>query len=89
MGNPPPLSVDPEQLSTAGGQLLDSAAQLPPAPAPFKPFGKDPLSAAIISQIPAIDDPVMPIPSWPIRVDCKRWVGPRGIRALLPCSPAR
>ena len=59
MGNPPPLSVDPEQLGMAGGQLLSSAAQLPAAPAPFKPMGNDPLSLAIIGQIPAIDDPVI------------------------------
>ncbi|CAA0124406.1 ESX-1 secretion-associated protein EspJ [Mycolicibacterium vanbaalenii] len=59
MSNPPPLSVDPEQLGTAGGELLTSAGQLPAAPAPFMPVGKDPLSAAIISQIPHIEEPVM------------------------------
>ncbi|WP_370332568.1 hypothetical protein [Mycolicibacterium hippocampi] len=59
MGNPPPLSVDPEQLGTAGGELLTSAAQLPSAPPPFAPVGADPLSAAIIGQIPEIEGPVM------------------------------
>ena len=59
MGNPPPLSVDPEQLGMAGGQLLSSAAQLPAAPAPFVPVGADPLSVAIIGQIPEIDGPVI------------------------------
>lgn len=59
MGNPPPLSVDPEQLRLAGGELLASAGQLPAAPAPFTPpIGKDPLSAAISAQIPAIEEPV-------------------------------
>jgi hypothetical protein len=59
MGNPPPLSVDPEQLGAAGGELLSSAAQLPTAPSPFMPVGTDPLSMAIIGQIPAIEGPVM------------------------------
>ncbi|GAB3220340.1 hypothetical protein [Mycolicibacterium hippocampi] len=59
MGNPPPLSVDPEQLGTAGGELLTSAAQLPSAPPPFAPVGADPLSAAIIGQIPEVEGPVM------------------------------
>lgn len=58
MGNPPPLSVDPEQLGLAGGQLLSSAAQLPTAPPPFMPVGTDPLSVAIIGQIPAVETPV-------------------------------
>ncbi|MDZ4265719.1 MAG: hypothetical protein U1D00_08500 [Mycobacterium sp.] len=58
MSNPPPLSVDPEQLGLAGGQLLSSANQLPPAPPPFLPVGSDPLSAAIIGQIPAVETPV-------------------------------
>ncbi|QZT62970.1 hypothetical protein [Mycolicibacterium austroafricanum] len=57
-GGTPPLSVDPEELSAAGGALLDSAAELPPAPAPFNPGGKDPLSAAITAQIPAVEVPI-------------------------------
>jgi hypothetical protein len=59
MTNPAPLSVDPEQLGLAGGQLLTSAAQLPTAPAPFMPVGTDPLSVAIIGQIPMVDGPPM------------------------------
>ncbi len=59
MTNPAPLSVDPEQLGLAGGQLLTSAAQLPTAPAPFMPVGTDPLSVAIIGQIPVVDGPPM------------------------------
>ena len=59
MTNPAPLSVDPEQLGLAGGQLLASAAQLPTAPAPFMPVGTDPLSVAIIGQIPVVDGPPM------------------------------
>ena len=59
MTNPAPLSVDPEQLGLAGDQLLTSAAQLPTAPAPFLPVGSDPLSVAIIEQIPAVDGPPM------------------------------
>ncbi|AFM14902.1 hypothetical protein Mycch_0074 [Mycolicibacterium chubuense NBB4] len=59
MGNPPPLSVDPEQLEAAGGELLSSAAGLPSAPAPFMPVGTDPLSTAIIGQIPVVEGPVM------------------------------
>ena len=59
MTNPAPLSVDPEQLGLAGDQLLTSAAQLPTAPAPFLPVGSDPLSVAIIEQIPAVDGPAM------------------------------
>ncbi|MGB3232173.1 MAG: hypothetical protein WA944_10875 [Mycobacterium sp.] len=38
---------------------MTSAAQLPPAPPPFAPAGADPLSTAIISQIPNIEGPVM------------------------------
>ena len=59
MTNPAPLSVDPEQLAAAGGELLQSAADLPLAPAPFMPVGTDPLSMAIIGQIPAVEGPVM------------------------------
>jgi len=59
MTNPSPLSVDPEQLGLAGAQLLTSAAQLPTAPAPFVPVGADPLSVAIIGQIPMVDGPPM------------------------------
>ena len=58
-GTPPPLSVDPEQLSAAGGALHSSAEELPEAPAPFMPVGTDPLSVAIIGQIPAVETPVM------------------------------
>jgi hypothetical protein len=58
-GTPPPLSVDPEQLSAAGGALESAAANLPEAPAPFLPVGADPLSTAIIGQIPAVETPVM------------------------------
>lgn len=59
MSNPPPLSVDPEQLGMAGGQLLSSAEQLPTAPPPFVlPVGRDPLSMAIHGQIPAVETPV-------------------------------
>ena len=58
MGNPPPLSVDPEQLAAAGGELKYSAGQLPAAPAPFDVVGSDPLSTAIKSQIPAIEQPI-------------------------------
>ncbi|WNG87836.1 hypothetical protein C6A87_000650 [Mycobacterium sp. ITM-2016-00317] len=58
-GTPPPLSVDPEALSAAGNALSSSAEQLPEAPDPFMPVGADPLSAAIIGQIPAIETPIM------------------------------
>lgn len=54
----PPLSVDPEQLSAAGGALQSAAADLPPVPPPFMPTGTDPLSAAIIGQIPAVEGPI-------------------------------
>ena len=57
-GGTPPLSVDPEELSAAGGALLSSAGELPEAPAPFSPAGEDPLSAAIIGQIPAVEAPI-------------------------------
>jgi len=57
-GGTPPLSVDPEELSAAGGALLESARELPQAPAPFNPVGNDPLSAAIIGQIPAVEAPI-------------------------------
>ena len=57
-GNPIPLKVDPEQLSAAGGAMLSSAEQLPQAPAPFAPVGTDPLSVAIIGQIPAVETPI-------------------------------
>ena len=53
MGNPPPLSVDPEQLAAAGNELKYSASQLPAAPAPFGVVGSDPLTQAIDLQIPA------------------------------------
>lgn len=59
MGNPPPLSVDPEQLRAAGHSLVASAADLPAAPVPFTPAGSDPLSLAIIGQIPEVDGPIM------------------------------
>ncbi len=59
MTNPAPLSVDPDQLAAAGGELASAAADLPPAPPPFMPVGTDPLSAAIIGQIPAVEGPVM------------------------------
>ena len=58
MGNPPPLSVDPEQLAAAGNELKYSASQLPAAPAPFGVVGSDPLTQAIDLQIPAIEDPI-------------------------------
>lgn len=58
-GNPRPLTVDPEQLSAAGGALRSSAENLPEPPPPFLPVGADPLSAAIIGQIPAVETPVM------------------------------
>ena len=58
MGNPPPLSVDPEQLAAAGNELTYSASQLPNAPAPFGVVGSDPLTQAIDLQIPAIEDPI-------------------------------
>lgn len=58
-GTPPPLSVNPEELSAAGNALSSSAEQLPEAPDPFMPVGMDPLSAAIIGQIPAIETPIM------------------------------
>ena len=58
MGNPPPLSVDPEQLAAAGGELKHSAGQLPVAPAPFSVVGSDPLTQAINAQIPAIEEPI-------------------------------
>lgn len=58
-GNPLPLKVDPEQLSAAGGAMLSAAEQLPEAPPPFMPVGSDPLSAAIIGQIPAVETPIM------------------------------
>ena len=57
-GGLPPLSVDPAQLSAAGGALKSSALDLPEAPAPFMPVGTDPLSVAIIGQIPAIETPI-------------------------------
>ena len=58
MGNPPPLSVDPEQLAAAGNELQYSAGQLPAAPAPFSVVGSDPLTQAIAAQIPAIEGPI-------------------------------
>lgn len=58
MGNPPPLSVDPEQLAAAGNELKYSASQIPAAPAPFGVVGSDPLTQAIDLQIPAIEDPI-------------------------------
>lgn len=57
-GGLPPLSVDPAQLSAAGGALKSSALELPQAPAPFMPVGTDPLSTAIIGQIPAVETPI-------------------------------
>lgn len=57
-GTPPPLSVNPEELSAAGGALLNAANHLPEAPAPFTPVGTDPLSVAIIGQIPAVEVPI-------------------------------
>lgn len=57
-GGTPPLSVDPEELSAAGGALLSSAGELPQAPAPFNPGGMDPLSVAIAGQIPAVEAPI-------------------------------
>lgn len=57
-GTPPPLSVDPDELSAAGGELATAAEQLPAVPPPFMPVGGDPLSAAIIGQIPAIELPI-------------------------------
>ena len=58
MGNPPPLSVDPEQLAAAGNELKYSAGQLPDPPGPFGVVGSDPLTQAIDLQIPAIEDPI-------------------------------
>ncbi|MCG7581668.1 hypothetical protein [Mycolicibacterium sp. OfavD-34-C] len=58
MGNPPPLSVDPEQLAAAGNELNYSAGQLPDPPGPFGVVGSDPLTQAISAQIPAIEDPI-------------------------------
>ena len=58
-GTPPPLSVDPEELSAAGGALHSAASDLPPPPSPFMPVGADPLSAEIIGQIPAIETPIV------------------------------
>ncbi|PRC60408.1 hypothetical protein C6A85_18455, partial [Mycobacterium sp. ITM-2017-0098] len=57
-GTPQPLSVDPEELAAAGNELSSAAGQLPPPPPPFMPVGADPLSAAIIGQIPAIELPI-------------------------------
>ncbi len=58
MGNPPPLSVDPEQLAAAGNELNYSAGQLPDPPGPFGVVGSDPLTQAIDLQIPAIEQPI-------------------------------
>ncbi|QFS89201.1 hypothetical protein FIV07_00510 [Mycobacterium sp. THAF192] len=58
MGNPPPLSVDPEQLAAAGNELKYSAGQLPDPPGPFGVVGSDPLTQAIDLQIPAIEQPI-------------------------------
>lgn len=58
MGNPPPLSVDPEQLAAAGNELKYSAGQLPDPPGPFGVVGSDPLTQAISAQIPAIEQPI-------------------------------
>ena len=58
MGNPPPLSVDPEQLAAAGNELKYSAGQLPDPPGPFGVVGSDQLTQAIDLQIPAIEDPI-------------------------------
>lgn len=57
-GATPPLSVDPEELSAAGGALLSSAGDLPEAPPPFVVVGRDPLSEAISGQIPAVEGPI-------------------------------
>ena len=67
--------------------ITSGREKAPASKKPWRPLGKPP--ATPYRSFWAIDDLVMPIPSWPIRADCKRWVGPRGIRALLPCSPAR
>ncbi len=54
----PPLKVNPEELSAAGHALSNAAADLPSVPNPFMPVGADPLSVAIIGQIPAIETPL-------------------------------
>lgn len=58
-GGLPPLKVNPEELAVAGGALEASALDLPKPPDPFMPVGTDPLSVAIIGQIPAVETPIM------------------------------
>ncbi|ORV88566.1 hypothetical protein AWC12_11665 [Mycolicibacterium iranicum] len=58
-GGLPPLKVNPEELAAAGNALNASALDLPEAPAPFMPVGTDPLSVAIIGQIPAVETPIL------------------------------
>lgn len=53
------LQVDHEKLADAGGRLGEHAGHVPETPAGFTVSGSDPLSAAIATQIPKIEQPVI------------------------------
>ena len=54
-----PLKVDHEKLAQAGGRLDAHADSIPQPPAPFTVSGSDALSAAIATQVPQIEQPVI------------------------------
>jgi hypothetical protein len=53
------LKVDHEKLADAGGRLGEHAGDIPEPPAGFTVSGSDALSAAIATQVPKIEQPVI------------------------------
>src|SRR4051794_18701030 len=56
---PEPLSVDPTLLSSLGNELITSAGTIPLAPPPFTTPGMDAISLSIMSQVPALEAPIL------------------------------
>jgi hypothetical protein len=51
--------VDPTLLSSLGNELITSAGTIPLAPPPFTTPGMDAISLSIMSQVPALEAPIL------------------------------